>query len=431
MDVEKNDTPASARRFAHRGKHLPPVEIGALNSSFLDICRGTAASIVVFAHAQDIYGIGPGFRVHGTLGVTVFFLLSGFLIAISLSNHLSKDHPHLSSFLSDRIARITTPFIPTLCLVALLNAFLSVGNWGQFGENRGVYAFIGNALLLNDYPVFQALSNKWIVTSYYVRSYNTAEPFWTIPIEFWIYVGAGLFSFIALARERVRPAFKWAGILISAPVIVWNAFAGGGKCLTLIWLLGAAFGGMWIALKRNQCGAMQPAGALLLLFGATSLAGRILKVPFDPFDLQTAALIGCCLFGVSFLLEGLRERKVLRQAGTIASSYSYSLYLVHNTVLIIVFESSSGPSLWTYFGAIISAHIAAIAIYFLFERHYRRVSLMIRPALAALCSPQDSGRRSWWLSGTRRPVTSCAQDQLPQISAGSQLRKVWDEKTPA
>jgi peptidoglycan/LPS O-acetylase OafA/YrhL len=312
------------------------------------------------------------------------------LIAISIFNHLTKDKPQLSLFLSDRIARIATPLIPVLCLVAAINALLDPGNWGQFGTNRGAYAFIGNALLLNDYPVLQGLSNKWNVTSYYVRSYNTAEPFWTIPIEFWIYVGVGLFAFVVLGREKIRLNFGLAALLISTPVIVWNSFAGGGKCLTLIWFVGAAFGGLWICLRRKLGTRLWPVGMVLLLFGVSALTGRILKAPFDPLELQTTVLMACILFGVSFLLEGLEERKSLRRLGIMVSSYSYSLYLVHNTVLVVAFEHSSQSHLTGYFVAIVSAHLVAIAVYWLFERHYRNVSIAIRPLVAMLCSPQSA-----------------------------------------
>ena len=390
MNIENNRSFDVTESLVAKGKSPLPMAIGPANSSFLDICRGAAASIVLLGHAQDIFHIGPGFRVPGVLGVSIFFLLSGFLIAISIFNHLMKDNPQLSVFLSDRVARIATPFLPVLCLVAAINWLLDPGNWGQFGVNRGAYAFIGNALLLNDYPVLQGLSNKWNITSYYVRSYNTAEPFWTIPIEFWIYVGVGVFAFVILGREKIRLGFGLAALLIATPVIVWNSFAGGGKCLTLIWFVGAGFGGLWICLRRQLGRKLWPVGIVLLFYGLASLTGKVLKAPFDPLEVQTAILMASILFGVAFLLEGLEDRKALRQFGVILSSYSYSLYLVHNTVLVLAFEYSPRPDSTAYLVAIFSAHIVAVIIYLLFERHYRRVSMTIRPLLAMLCSPQNT-----------------------------------------
>ena len=407
----ERETDAGGEHAVVRVDRPPSAVIGAAHSSYLDVCRGTAASLVVFAHAQDIFGYGSGYRAYGALGVAIFFLLSGFLIAISINGHLARDNPQLSSFLSDRVARIATPFLPVLCLVALVNSFLALGNWGQFGVNRGVFAFLGNALLLHDYPLVQALSNKWNVADYYVRSYNTAEPFWTIPIEFWIYVGVGVFAFGIFGRRRIRFWFGLAAIAISAPVIVWNSFAGGGRCLALIWFTGAGFGGLWMFLRRRLGERLWPVGFSLAAFGGISLIGRAAKISFDPFDLQTSILLACVLFGISFSLEGSRERRWFQLLGSVLSSYSYSLYLVHNTVLIIAYEYGLRYHLKTYFAAILAAHLVAIAVYLLFERHYRVVSLKIRPALAALCSDSAS------IAASKVPADHAAGRSLSGLSS--------------
>ncbi|MGY0575811.1 acyltransferase family protein [Bradyrhizobium sp. RDM12] len=267
-------------------------------SSFLDFCRGLAASVVVISHAEEIFDIHV-FRLSGALGVSIFFLLSGFLITISIRNHLNSRQARLSVFLSDRFARIATPYLPILVVVALLNVWLVSGNWGQYGINRGLYALLGNALFLNDYPIFQALSNRWFVADFYIRSYNTAEPFWTIPIEFWIYVGAGLFAFSLLGREKLRAPFVLIALTLCLPVIVWNSFAGGGKCLTLIWMVGALFALLWLSLEK-YCGGAAKVGLVLASFGSVALVGKVAKVPFDPHDLQTAVFIACILFGTTF-----------------------------------------------------------------------------------------------------------------------------------
>ena len=100
-------------------------------------------------------------------------------------------------------------------------------------------------LLLQDYPLFQAASHV-VGDALYVRPYNGAEPFWTVSIEFWIYVVFGLGFFGLMARERIN---LLAGLVLGAialPVAAWNAAAGGGNGLTLVWLFGAAAAHVWV-----------------------------------------------------------------------------------------------------------------------------------------------------------------------------------------
>jgi peptidoglycan/LPS O-acetylase OafA/YrhL len=62
------------------------------------------------------------------------------------------------------------------------------------------------------------------------------------------------------------------------------------------------------------------------------------------------------------------------------ASYSYSLYLVHNTVLVIVFENTAGlPKAWAIAIGVILAHATALVVYHSFEKHHRAVGTYLRP----------------------------------------------------
>jgi peptidoglycan/LPS O-acetylase OafA/YrhL len=62
------------------------------------------------------------------------------------------------------------------------------------------------------------------------------------------------------------------------------------------------------------------------------------------------------------------------------ASYSYSLYLVHNTVLVIVFENTAGlPKALSIGIGVVLAHAAALLIYYSFEKHHRAVGTYLRP----------------------------------------------------
>ena len=56
--------------------------LGPNGIAFLDLLRAIAANLVLFGHANDIFGMKSGIPA-GLIGVSVFFLLSGFLITQS------------------------------------------------------------------------------------------------------------------------------------------------------------------------------------------------------------------------------------------------------------------------------------------------------------------------------------------------------------
>ena len=358
-------------------------------SAYLDALRAAGANLVIAAHVLALYfGIRDPYSL-GNLGVAVFFLLSGFLIMQSMLNWLNKPEPRVPGFLADRVARIMTPYLPALVLIALLNLVLIDTNHSQGGTNTGVLTFVGNLLMLQDHAVFQGLDFAGIDLSWRIRSYNSAEPFWTVAIEMWIYVSMGLFFFCLLKREKIDRLLGLALAAIALPVFIWNAAAGGGKSLSLIWLLGAIAGYLFPLWRANGYANIRTVATAVTLFGTVALIGRTGKIGFVPYDFQTATLMAMVMFGLLGLLMCVqRVPAVLRGSVNFLASYSYSLYLIHNTVLIIVLEHVRTESAWAHVAiAVIAAHVCAYLLYIMFERHYRVVGRWLRPKFERVLAP--------------------------------------------
>jgi peptidoglycan/LPS O-acetylase OafA/YrhL len=354
----------------------------ANTTAFLDLLRALAASLVLFGHAADIFGTGSRLPA-GQIGVGVFFLLSGFLIFQSSYTRLQRPGPYFAPYLIDRFARIFTAYVPILILVAALNAMVDLGHWGQEGISTGPIAFIGNLLMLQDYPLFQAM-HRVIDQTLFIRSYNSAEPFWTIPIEFWIYVVFGLGFFGLMARERLQQFLPAALGLVALPVVIWNAAAGGGNGLSLVWLVGALAGYVWIgdwhrSLHKVQIGLVVGAAA------AICLLGRGMKIGWNFQDLGMVLCEAVLLLSAISVMDGLRDLpRMLRDACAFLASYSYSLYLAHNTVLVIFRQFLSAQlGAATMVVAMVAAHLVAFALYYLFERHYRQVGALLKRRVVA------------------------------------------------
>lgn len=355
--------------------------MSAMASAYLDAVRAAGANMVIAAHVVALYFHAVDPYSLGNLGVALFFLLSGFLIMQSMLNWLNKPEPRFPGFVADRVARIMTPFVPALIVITIANALLIDSDHSLGGPNTGLLTFIGNLLLLQEHAVFQGMEFAGIDFPWRIRSYNSAEPFWTVAIEMWIYVCMGMFVFCALKRERID---RWLGaalLAVALPVFVWNAAAGGGKSLTLIWLLGAIAGYLFHAWRAHGYPNIRFVGTVLLGFGLIALIGRAGKVGFQPYDFQTATLMAMVMFGVLALLMCVRGVPgVLRGSVNFLASYSYSLYLIHNTVLIIVLENVRVESPWLHVAiAVVAAHGCAYMLYVAFERHYRIVGRWLRP----------------------------------------------------
>lgn len=376
------------------GKVADGHAMSEMASAYLDALRALGANLVIASHVLALYfGIRDPYAL-GNLGVALFFLLSGFLIMQSMLNWLNKPEPRLPGFLADRVARIMTPYVPALVLIALANVVLIDTNHGLGGSNTGWFSFIGNFLLLQDHAVFQGLELAGIDFAWRIRSYNSAEPFWTVAIEMWIYVCMGLFFFCVLKREKIN--WRYGAILaaVALPVFIWNAAAGGGKSLSLIWLLGAIAGFLFNRWRANGYANIRSVATVVSLFGLVALVGRAGKIGFQPYDFQTATLMAMIMFGGLALLMCVKSAPaLLRSSVNFLASYSYSLYLIHNTLLILVLENFSTQNTWAHVAiAVIAAHGGAYLLYVTFERHYRIVGRWLRPKFERVLAPRGMGQ---------------------------------------
>jgi peptidoglycan/LPS O-acetylase OafA/YrhL len=354
--------------------------------TYIDVLRVMAVNLVVYAHLTAIFEM-KAVKPNG-LGVVMSFLLSGFLIFSTAWSRNNRDGSGLTDFLIDRASRIFVPLLPALLLVVLANVFLIQRNWGQEGVNEGVLAFFGNLFLFNDYPVFQALSRFVDVKAFHLRQYNSAEPFWTIPIEFWTYVLFGILFFCWYRGEKMSKWFATIAVLIAAPVFIWNSFAGGGKGLTLVWILGALFAYLWM----NGLGLFPrraAVGAVMICVGLVGLGGAVMQAGFFAFRIEQAIFVSVILFGSLLLVSRCSPlMRMLRIPAGFSASYTYSLFLMHNPVMIVIRENTDFQVTWGALALVfLACHIVAYGLYLISERHYKRVGAWVKGRLRARRKP--------------------------------------------
>ena len=182
-------------------------------SLILDFLRGGAALSVFFAHIQQIL-INPSWMPFslerkndlvpylysqlGAMGVMVFFVLSGYLIACSIMRNIS-DNPRgtldIWRFGAARLNRLYPPLVLSQLLVLAIFGLIYL-----IGANNAEFFLTGQEL----YSARQSISfevydyiGAWLFLSTMFFALETPiinGPLWSLAHEFWFYVIAGLFA---------------------------------------------------------------------------------------------------------------------------------------------------------------------------------------------------------------------------------------------
>ncbi|WP_128594403.1 acyltransferase family protein [Paraburkholderia kirstenboschensis] len=190
-------------------RNRPP--IGALTS-----LRGAAALLVVVHHMGLLMlplkdtSFAPALQASGVLGMTTFFVLSGFVIHYNYADRLTADRERGILALFARFARLYPLYLP----VILINC----------AANLGRAAYHGNQLAANVYsaslPVYLTGMQSWFYST--VNGFNLsisqelANNSWSISVEFFLYL---LFIPLALYGGFKRHSL-WHGIVLTVAAMV-------------------------------------------------------------------------------------------------------------------------------------------------------------------------------------------------------------------
>lgn len=333
MAASASTTPApSARPATEAGPKLSEA-----TSFALDVLRCVTAEAVVVGHALSFFQVLPELQpprapAMQEVGVVIFFVLSGFLIAHTtwVRKRRSRESAYgFREFFIDRFARIYSGYVPALLFIAAADfAVLKIapGAYAHREAFDGKTA-LGNVFMLENFPALDILHRRVALVPSFDR-FGSGRPLWTLSIEWWIYM---FFGWAVLAeRGRARYWLVFAGLAI---VPFWNAIGGLGEGIALAWAYGAvacallwrkagdAFSTRVWALAATLC------AVLACLRGALT-NGRA-------YDGALVALIAFTLTTSIFALQRSTLAPVgpIRRVVRFVADYSFTLYLVHYTVL--------------------------------------------------------------------------------------------------
>src|ERR1700682_346700 len=305
----------------------------------LDAARAGAALLVLVHHVSNLMFVDYGsMGGHTNLLVTavyaltslgreavmVFFVLSGFLIATTISSAVGSGRWNLSSYALRRLTRLWVVLLPALLVTLVLDrvaiTWLPGGHlYVRPPEGEAVLSYSAAS---NDAPLL-LLGNVAFLQEILVPPYGSNSPLWSLAYEFWYYVAFPLFFFSATGSSRwpKRAALAAIGLVVLV-------FA--GKTIFLyfsVWLLGAA-----VALSYGRWGSAWRAPFWLAPAALFALVGVLASARFISFSFLRDFAIGLAL---AVLLVGLRVRPPMRPlamygvgAAWLAGA-AYTIYLVH------------------------------------------------------------------------------------------------------
>ncbi|MEO0033495.1 MAG: hypothetical protein RIS94_3253 [Pseudomonadota bacterium] len=327
--------------------------------SQLDGLRGLAALVIMMYHAEIVYrGHGPFLR--GYLYVDLFFLLSGFVLAVSTEKKLSSGIGAVE-FTWSRYKRLF-PLVAVGVGVALARTV-------AIGMAPPVTLLVWAALDL-------AMVPSLIGTGPFYR-YN--GPQWTL---FWE-LAANFMH--ALLLRRVPTKALPALVLLSAALLVWTVLGHGSDTLgvnaltrTDWWtpIPRVAFPyilGVWIG-RQYKDGARTP-GLPWPIALVLPIVG-IMTVPSLPFSDAVGDLLFVIVFlpAMMWMVAMCRPPAWLMGPMEWLGNYSLPLYCVHLTILVWIAELlGRSTKIWAL------AIAASLAVAYIFSR---LISFKAKPTVA-------------------------------------------------
>lgn len=292
----------------------------------LDALRGLAAIVVLIGHLAQLFWqpfVEPGHAlVHGFAtasrhAVLVFFLLSGYLISGGMRRSVQVQRSFLPGpYAVARLARLWPPLLGALLVTAL--SVLVLSRFSAAAPPAGAPAGL------------QAQALEYLTALFLLRGLEQANPvLWSLYIEARLYLIAGL-AFWAWTRRPRAHAGLAAALALAAVCVVERADF---LVFAAVWLIGA--GAALLPLRwqrwRRRCSATALAGLLLLLAWQPARLSMLEPQPLVQAGAQLLA--GLAYATLLFDLRWPRWGLVLPAS---AAAFSYTLYLVHWPLLVVL-----------------------------------------------------------------------------------------------
>ncbi|MBC7680700.1 MAG: acyltransferase [Ferruginibacter sp.] len=333
--------------------------MGKTFSVYLDLVRFVAACLVYMYHSNQrllVQDVLPA-SDYGHSAVTVFFVLSGFVIAFITD---TKER-HWATYAASRISRVYSVALPAVFLTIALDAAGRHLYPTLYGYPFDQFAARTAASLL-------LLNETWFFS---ITSFSNV-PYWSICYEMWYYVAFGFAMF--LPRRAACWAVAGLALLLGPKVVL----------LAPLWLLGVLLY-RWQWLRQISTGQgwllVLGSGAGIVAFHHAGVSEwvavwfkdvigahwhtQLTFSKFFPSDYLLGSLVFLNFAGMRRVSDSLApvllrlERPIRWLAG-----YTLSLYLLHQPLFLfwaaVLRGDPNGHTYWAMTTALVAVSVWAI-----------------------------------------------------------------------
>ncbi len=319
--------------------------------------RGIAVILVVLGHWGLLFD-------SGYIGVDVFFVISGYVVTLVSLRKAQNDAFKISEFLRARFLRLFPALGGMVFVVFAFQLIYYPGfEWARAAE-EGIWSLIWvsnvfSHVRLGDYFGETAGTSLLLHT-------------WSLSVEFQAYIVLAILYFWALAKNKnVRHLQVALSILIVASLAValvsqfepsnnlWQAVSSYYSPVTRFYQIGA--GALLATLSVSSAKGRQSYLAVGALFvvGMALIPKSLLAWNLMGF----AAVIGATLF-IFFVKSRLKESSLERVLASVGN-YSYSIYLWHWPVLVVVQSVVPGYIERVFIGVLLTTAFSILSYRFL------------------------------------------------------------------
>lgn len=362
-----------------------------------------ALHVLLFHEARGLFGVPTVENLVGTgyIGVQLFFVLSGFILAYTYSDgHLSRVERR--SFLVARFARVYPVYALALFVALPQFATWAAGKIAEeqlMGATKVVVAAISNVLL----------AQAWLVPT--VSQWNA--PGWSLSVEAGFYVVFPLIlaALVRLERRRLLATLLIVWLLSLVPPLLYDLrFPGSshndpGMLLAALKYLpltrvGEFIIGVGTGILFLRARATRWPGGLVAFWSAALIVGILASGVPIPYPFLHNALFAP-LFAVMVLALAGGQGWVARALGArwlvLLGQASYAMYLLHEPLAWLLYKNEYGPlrtaAHWPRFLIYVAVVTAVSVLVFRYwEEPLRRAIRGVRRAHAPRVAPDVQAR---------------------------------------
>ncbi|MET4479638.1 acyltransferase [Bradyrhizobium sp. F1.13.3] len=335
-------------------------------SVVLDLLRASAAQIVCIGHALNFAALGKSTQLP-TFGVLLFFLISGFLIAYTLATKSQRQSYGILEYGIERFARIYTPYLPAIFLIALIEFVMRSSGYSLGGGAHDAWTLFGSLIMRQNMPGWP-----------HVSDYGTAGQMTSVAAEFHIYYFVGGLFFILKGRNVILSTLA-AVIFASVPLAYFLNIPGSDRSLFVMWLIGFS-----VCYVVSSITIDRRLAALSLVGFAWCSYQWATNRGSNDYDLANYPMLGLSFLFLMILTQytkGIPE--LATKIISFFADYSYSLFLVHLTLIRMMFALMPPSGLFDVLLVVAVTNLAAYVFYLIFERHYHRVARLLKRSARA------------------------------------------------